>query len=117
MLLLAARMYGGCPNFWLFYALPRDATCKCTSEFTRRAAHSELLCFVLVRVVQKLRLASELSRRGLGGVLQSCFLSRLNASVSIDTLSSAERPDLQVLCPPEASVGLQESTDTIFLIG
>ena len=54
--------------FCLFCALPGDAFCKCTSEFTRRAAHSELLCFVLVRVVQKLRLASELSRRGLGSV-------------------------------------------------
>ena len=93
-------MLGGCPTFCLFYALPGDAFCKCTSEFTRRrAAHSELLSLCFEQTQTQTRLSSsELSRAEASeacGIFSCCFVSTVS-SVSLDARSQSS-PDLQVL--------------------
>ena len=99
-------MRGGCPTFCLFYALPRDAFCKCTSDFARRArAHSELLWSLVSNLKVKLRACLLVGSRvspGLGGVWALLAVS-FSARLASRHTSFSQSLDLQVLCPPEAS--------------
>ena len=73
--------------FCLFCALPGDAFCKCTSEFTRRrAAHSELLslCFEQTQTQPRLSSSALASAEASEacGIFSCCFVSTVS-SVSL----------------------------------